>query len=467
MYSTLEWSPIRWPNGPKWNNPSTLDLVRGTPINCLIVTWNQARQKALQRLIDRGRREGLAFVGLIEDEADRSTGIASARAAGLSAVASEHSLPDSEFPVIPWVTRSNLTRQTPSTLITISDGVWPSIKMSADGEDNVVEAGPTGIPWVDSNGWFVRLARTLAPQKSIWVVADPPDERVPLRTESYMLAVADAAACGGRWVVSLDDDFSARLVAGNAPAISDWKKIINTLAFFEKHREWRDYESAGLLAVLSDFSGENEFLATETVNLLTRRHLPFRILAKSNAFSTSLEGLKAIFYPDREPPDSELRDALLGFVGGGGLLICPSACGTFASGSRPADQTHPRFEVRSLGAGRLAVAKDELLDPYVLAVDTHILMSRRNDLVRMWNAGSTNSYYFASSDGGKAVVQILNYASRPANYVSLRVLHPYHSGRLWTLQAEAPVPLQVVSGRKSAEFHLPSFSVCATLELEK
>ena len=92
MSLNAKWVPMRWPCGPieaarisksspaaselrktveGWTQPSALQLVRGTPINCLVVDWasgtadDEAQQAALRPLIAAGRELGLSFVGKV------------------------------------------------------------------------------------------------------------------------------------------------------------------------------------------------------------------------------------------------------------------------------------------------------------------------------------------------------------------------------------------------------------------
>ena len=84
------WVPMKWPCGPleiarrnksgsinadlkemleAWGQPAALELLKGTPINCLIVDWayggpeDSAQQRALKPLLEAGRRLGISFVG--------------------------------------------------------------------------------------------------------------------------------------------------------------------------------------------------------------------------------------------------------------------------------------------------------------------------------------------------------------------------------------------------------------------
>src|SRR5450755_4376379 len=94
----VEWTPFRWPG--TWKNPSALSLLRGTPINYI--------------LVDNGP----------EFESIRS----GARQEGLR-VADPAALPPG---------------------ISLVKGEWAGVRMSR-GSGGGASAGPTGVPWVNSN----------------------------------------------------------------------------------------------------------------------------------------------------------------------------------------------------------------------------------------------------------------------------------------------------------------------------
>lgn len=428
MLRPPDWIPMRWP--AEWRGVEFLRLIEGTPVNCLLATDPAG---GFARVAEEARRRGLAVVG-----------------------------PDDAM--VAGRGRLDLWRLSSSPVIAFTDNVWPSIKLSAKGEQDAVDAGPTGVPWIDSNGWFVQFARTVAPERTVWIVADPP-ERTVLSADSYQCAIADSAACGGRWVVSLDSRLREELAAGKLAALATWRSITRTLAFFETHKNWRTWQPMGVLGVLSDFAGPNEFLSMEALNLLSRRQLPVRIFDKSRVGAWAWDGVKSILYADREPPAPDLRQKLLAFVRSGGLLICPPACSMLIPGS-PGVENHPRFHVYRMERGRAAIAKTDFDDPYVLAADAHVLLGRRHDVIRTWNAGSIVLHCTAAPRGGRAIIQLVSYTHRPTEFVTVGAAGRWRSARFFSLGSDNPALLKPAAAGGMTEFHLPSLSVYGALELE-
>ncbi|MGA8151315.1 MAG: hypothetical protein WB952_10225 [Terriglobales bacterium] len=416
---------MRWPK--RWQNPSAVARLRDTRINCLLIEDDPA----LRSVIDEAQRNGMRVIH----------------------AASE----------IPGVT--------------VITGEWPGVRMSQSSNRDERSTGPTGLPWIDSNGWKVRLAAALNPQAIIWVDVEPKDPH----PGSYSLCFADAAACGGRWIISLDDPLAAGIDGDNKEALETWKDLTRAAEFFATHSYWSSFVDESVVGVVSDFSGDNEFMSNELLNLLTRTTEQYRIIPKNRFSASSLVGLQAVLYADSAAPTPELRKQVLDFVQSGGLLITGPGWGDLPGS--PADWDHPRFLCRLLGKGRIAVAKsDDAPDPYLLANDTVVLVSHQFDLLRFWDAGSVNAYLSVAPDRKRAVVQMVFYARELNGKVAMggpdtatvRVAGRYQTARLLTLdQLDQPMTsgesaahdVGMVIEKDAVELHLPNLSHYAAVEL--
>ena len=348
--------------------------------------------------------------------------------------------------------------------VTVVTGEWPGIKLTQSGELDLVSAGPTGAPWVDSNGWRVRLAATLHSGNDIWVDANPTAPR--LFPESYVLGVADAAAYGGRWIITLDERLAQDIAVQKQEALDTWKKLTTAAGFFSAHKAWPAFQPEAVLGVISDFSGENEFFSNELLNLVARSNQQYRILLRSQVSQASLAGLRAVLYSDTQAPSRDLRKQILGFVEDGGMLITGPNWGELTDLSSSGDG-YPGYSQRIVGKGRLAIAKDALADPFFVAHDATVLISHRYDLLRFWNGGAVASYYTMAPNRKEAVVQVLLYANGPPRSdVSLRVAGQYRAARLWTLDRPTAGKVDMETQKGAVELHLPAISQYAAVELE-
>lgn len=404
-------TPLRWPIA--WKDPSALALLKRTPVNCVLME----------------------------------------KSAGLEAVRAEAE--KSGFKVV--------ESSSPPENVSIVQGLWPGVKLSRAGGGNRASMGPTGVPWVDSNGWKVRLNATLHPGNAVWVEAAPQDPR--LSAESYVASVADAAVKGGRWIISLDERLAAGIAARQPEALETWKRVVGATRFFEAHPSWSAYRPEAILSIVSDFSGRNQFLSNEVVNLVDRSNQQYWIIPKNKVSADSFKGLRAILYPDVDPPAADVWQQMLSFVQAGGLLIAGPKWGEVPGASIKSEE-HPRFTLYSLGKGTLALSRANFSDPYLLASDSAVLISHRYELLRFWNGGAVRSYYTSTSNRKRALVQMIFYATRGADNTTVRIAGRYRTAKLWTLdQSEArAVPMELQ--RDALEVHLPRVAQYAAIELE-
>jgi hypothetical protein len=415
--------PMRWP--VQWRNPSALQRLSNTHINCLLIE----NPDPLRSVVEQAQRNKIRVIHAASDLRG----------------------------------------------ITVIKGAWPGAKLSRSGDRDSASSGPTGLPWVDSNGWKVRLAAALDPKSAVWIDVTPQD---PL-PESYQLCVADVAACGGAWIISLDDNLAAGIEHGDDQSAEIWRGLIESVEFFAAHNDWSGYARAAVVGVLSTFSGDNEAFSGEVLNLLSRTTEQYRVIPDENFSSTSLTDLRAVLCPDANPPRGSLRQHLTDFVQAGGLLITRSAWNGIPG--TPADWDHPRYDGHVLGKGRIAVAKSkDDVDPYLIANDTVALVSHRFDILRFWDAGSVNAYVSEAPDDGRAIVQMVFYAREmngkmaaggPEN-ASVRVAGRYRTAQLLTFD-KPPILLGQTNESgvgmlidvDSVELHLPPLSHYAGIEL--
>ena len=499
MAALSAWIPMRWLAGPldisqgekkegftakskevlqRWLDPSVLEMLRGTPVNCLVVSWaaglpaDAEQPKALAPLLDHGRSAGLSFVGLVEDQANQAAAVASARAVGLAAVIMEGEVPNAGLPILPLAARPHLPWNSSSPILVAKGNEWPGIASPGlNSQDwrrgaDLQAAGPTAEPWIDSNGWFLRLAKVYAPSKTPWLLFDPPGGGNVILADAYRRAIADSQSFCGRWVVSLDDALRANLAQKEQSGMETWKSIAGALAFFAKHSQWETNSPVGLVGVISDFSGSNEMIGTETLNLMVRSNVPFRIIEKSKLATAPLTGYKALISVDDAMPGPAARKRMLDFARqGGALLVSQSWKG---EGGTPTGAAHPRLDLRKLGEGKLAVCKDEAPDPYMVARDIHVLLSRVNDLSRFFNLSAFLSAHTAAPGGASALLQITNFASATrfsVNQVTVWFPQQYRAARMWTLGSETPVALKLEPENTGMDVQIPSISPYAAVEV--
>jgi hypothetical protein len=401
---------MRWPDS--WKDPAMLDLVKGTAIDFLLI----ANGDELAPVRSRAQQNGLQVAA-----------------------------PDAAPAGVRIVT-----------------GAWPGVQMRGGGGG--ASAGPTGVPWVDSNAWKIRLNRTLDPGVAVWVNA-PPAERAFITAASYLIAISDSAAYGGRWIITLDAPLVTGLAARKSESLATWKGLTAAAGFFAAHKNWPDYAPRAVVGVVSDFTGDNEFFSGELLNLMGRAGLHYRILPKDKISAQSFESLRAVSYTDASAPSADLRKQILAFVEAGGMLIAAPKWGPVA-GPPVTPVERPGFSMRTLGKGKIALADDDPVDPFSWAADANVLVSHRYDLVRFWNGGAACSYYTVAPGRKQALVHLLFYAMRGPDSATVRVAGKYRAARASTVDQPQVADMAMEAHGDAVEVHLPQVSQYVALELD-
>jgi hypothetical protein len=406
-----DWIPMRWPS--TWKDASALELVKDTGINCLLIE----KGKEFQAVISQAREQGFTVV-------------------------EPGSLPSE---------------------ITLVKGLWPGVRLGrTDGGDQFT-AGPTGEPWVDSNAWRIRLALARRPGQPVWVDASP---RKPwLFAESYLIGVADAAAYGARWIISLDEQLAAGIAGQKPESLLTWRWVTASTKFFATHPHWSTYQPEAVVGIVSSFSGKNEAFNNELLNLVARSNQQYRIILKDNVTGFLFDGLKALIYLDADAPAPALKEQIIPFVQAGGTLITGQMWGDLP-GTIEEKEQHPRYTVRVLGKGRLAALKNGPLDPYLVAQDSLVLISHRHDLLRFWNGGAVGSYMTMAPDRKRVLVQVLFYAGARGRQSTVRVAGQYRTAVLSTFAHPEPQTVEADIQKGGIELHLPPVPQYAAVELE-
>jgi hypothetical protein len=265
-------------------------------------------------------------------------------------------------------------------------------------------------------------------------------------------------------MVSLDPRLRGGLARQEADALSMWGEIGRGLAFFDEHRAWDRYRPVGHLGVVSDFSGDDEFMALEVLNLLSRQSTLYRIVEKGRALDESLDGLRAVLFIDEDPPEPELRRKLYSFTEEGGTLITPP--GWEERGTQIEHAWPPRFRVFDYGRGRLAVAREDIADPYILADDAQLLMSHRHDGVRLFNAMTAMFHYCLSEDGASGVLHLISFFNLFSGVpLTVWFRRDWASAHLWVPGAGEPGTAEWRPAETGVEFTLESVPDYGALEV--
>ncbi len=482
------WVPVRWTGGPleiawrtraktlpadaavrdalaRWYEPATLSLLEDSPANCLLVTWSAPadaaveaeQQKLVKVYAEAAHKRGLAVLGLVYAAGDASKIATDAARAALDGLVLEGDFSPG-FPaslrkaagsmlVVEIAKDAAPLRGKPAPIVAVV-GVAPSARNLAE---MGIRGAPSSEPWIQSNIWLVRSFALASPSPAVWISS---------RFESasavdYTRAVADAAAAGGRWIVSLDDALRAKLRARDASALQAWRSLSSYLRYAESHSAWRALAPYGNVGIVIDPASTKQDFSEEYLNLVTRRQVPYRLLARSELNAAAIATFHALVATELDPPSAPERKLLQEFAENGGLVIAGPSWGN-------APKTEPFVEIPA-GKGRVVVYKDP--DPETLARDLKELLSDDDLGVVPFNVPSVITLASGGAPGQPLVVQLVNYFDHPVEAITLRVAGKFSSARLETPEhAAVDLPLRDAEGK--TEVTIPTLLLWATVSMK-
>jgi hypothetical protein len=473
-----EWVPARWTGGPvevarrggnvpeaiaNWYEPATLELLKDTPVNCLLVTLSagvaaelEERQQQLVKEYARlAHDRRIAVLGVVYPGANPLAVAKAAKEAQVDGVVLDGELSGEAWGsvhavVIPIASDPAPARRSTARLVAVG-GVRPSAR---DLADMGIRAGPSSEPWIESNIWLVRSFRQGSAPRMVWVNQAPD----PSSVGDYIRCVADAAVAGGRWIITFDDELRTKMYNKDAGGLARWRAIAAYATFAEQHGEWRRFTPYGNLAIVLDTAGEYLDVSHEYLNLVARRQVPYRILERCRLDAASLAGFRALLAADLAPPSEKERALLREFAESGGLLIAGPSWG-----NPPAED--PYAEVH-LGKGRVVVYKDHPPDPEAVARDMLELLEPEVMGVTALNVPSVLTYASHAESGKRMLVGLLNYAGLPFDQtITIRVNGTYGNATLYTPE-NAPLALAVRTVKGRTQVSIPKLAVWGGLMFE-
>ncbi len=444
LAGAVDWVPVRWHT----TDPKSLDLVKGTVINCLLLEhaqWSPQFAKAAAEI-------GVATLGVVRPDTSSVDGAIDAKLDGvvlegdfdtLVAQRIRARLADSRLAVVELPMRSRMRLDSSDSVIGTFQGVWPGIRVEVDG---AAKAAPSGAPWIDTNMGFLRFVRASSPSM-IWIANLPPEKTV-IKAERYLQVICDAAVVGARWVVALDGDLSKRLFAGEPGAMEDWKRITRQLAFFESHPEWRKLQPAGQFALVQDV-GSGGLLSGGILDMIAVKHTPVRAVPARKLTGASMEGSKMAVNVDPGSLSDEQKEVLKRFTRGGGTLLTAP----------------PGWQFPTPKPGQITLGNEDVKVLDEIWKEMNTMTGRRNLGARLFNVSSMLSNLMQSSDGKSTVLQLVNYSDFPAEAVTVHVLGKFHSARLYSPDSP-PQTIPVYDNDEGTGIDIDKIAVSATLVLE-
>ncbi len=445
-----DWVPARW----RWLETKTLEWLRGTPVNCLLIDWDSQQKAQAAIFAGAAAEQGVATLAVIRPGGDPSEPARDAIRAKLTGVVLEGDFsPEvaqrvkaavSPAPLIELTMRSRMPLGSDAPIMGTYQGVWPGIPVM---EDGAAKAGPSGSPWINTNAGFLRAARAFGPSV-IWIANLPPPKTV-ITGENYDQVIGDAEMVGARWVIAIDDDLARRLHDGDKAAKDQWARITHQLDFYESHRDWHAFRPYGKLALVQGLN-DGALLSGGILDMIGARHTPVLLVPPERLRSEMLSGATMAVDVDAASLTPAQRDVLKAFTRAGGTLLTGPADWKESAATKPDQITLDDKQTKRL---------DDIWH------DINAMIGRGNLGVRLFNVSSMLTNLLVSGDGKQELVHLVNYSSYPVESVTVHALGEWHHAYLYTPEGPEKA-LEVYKVDEGTGVDIDRVNVSATVRLE-
>jgi hypothetical protein len=436
------WIPARWYS----HDPKSLELMRETPVNCLLLEQRDWEKP----FVDEAGLRGIATLGVIHPEDRAEDAARRAAALGMTGVVLEGDFLESTASAVErsgtltirLPSRANLDLRAP--LVGTYQGVWPGVQIQKDG---VAVSAPSGSPWIDTNAGFLRFVRTVA-GGPVWIANTPPRGAV-LTAARYLQAIADAESAGAHWVIALDEDTSQRLLSGDAKALDLWRKMGELLRFYASHPEWRAMRPFSTLALLED-ANSGAYLAGGIMDMLAAKHTTVRPVALRSMQPASMANATLAVNVDPAALTPTQQDALRAWTRAGNTLLTAPPGWKMPMPDDPKQISLNREQIARLGD---------------IWRELNSLIGSRNPGGKVYNAPGAISNVIAAAVGRPVVVHLVNYTNYPMEDVTVRFTGRFSSAKLLA-PGQPARDLEIFEEDGVTEITIPRFAVVAAVVME-
>jgi hypothetical protein len=323
-------------------------------------------------------------------------------------------------------------------------------------------SSPTEQPWIDSNLAMVEFGRAFRPTQTPlidfqWTLPDALQQQLGPGMDNYLLAVAEAGALHSDLILNLHPNFEKALLRGSEEGWAAWKRIAQYVEFYraEGQRPVALQASVGVITNHYDDS-------YETMNLMARHNIPFRVLAPDRLTTESLQDLNLVVVFAQ--PDEGATRQLAGFVKHGGVAILVSLRNPFPGLSSDAIQARNNSAPDTTGRGKVIALADGVGDPGAFARDVRRLLGDEHLPISLWNASTTIAIPYQLPGTSTATVELLNYSADPMP-VQVRIQGTYSVLRYETPEGGCCDGVTATHQRGFTQFEVPRLKIGGRVHL--
>ena len=364
---------------------------------------------------------------------------------------------------IPTLAVEELNRDPLASPVAVNWGVWPG----AQGRDPDVASATRGF-WIDANGSRVAYLRALHPGSTCLLAYLPnaaagvkPDRVVPFGT--LELALAEAWAAGGNYVLALEPRYRDALLSGDEKAMAAWRSLGQTARWLREHASLFRQPPLPTVTVLVDHGDAS----AEVANLMFRQCVSPALEPASNPPPPDPLRRLVVVAAGIDAPTPAIAARILDHARAGAIVVVDDLAekAWWRLGALERVKSQEDRDFYALGKGQV-VAYQQLGDPGELALDVVDLVTQAHRPTRLWNCpGGIALATSAPSSGpvsGRALLLVVNY-SRPVDQPVLARIRGNFTGASVLRPEHPPVDVKVAKRGTNSEVAIPELARLAVV----
>ncbi|RPI25968.1 MAG: hypothetical protein EHM61_12950 [Acidobacteria bacterium] len=288
-------------------------------------------------------------------------------------------------------------------------GHFPGIlSNSVQKKDGVLQiAAASSQPWIESNQAAAEILKQVHPGNSFLYYSWPEDVGQPASVENYLLAIAEAGACGTDLILPLGREFQESLVLRKPDAERQWRQIAAYIEAYSRHQP-RDYRRPdNVVVVAEDFENWHELL-----KLLSRYNVPFQLVPRRGLTDCPASTPRGLVLFLAVPDSSEIKRLEDLLNRGFSAFVTLEAKGRLHWSKKPsALQESDDSASYRLGKGRVVELYGSGIDPNALALDVRRILGNERRPIQLWNALTVLASLYREESG--VLLYLTNYALSP------------------------------------------------------
>ena len=363
----------------------------------------------------------------------------------------------------------SIHRASPNAMVALTNGLWPGVSRGPSQGQDEFTASATQAPWVDANGYWIGILRSLYPNRPA-LLGYLPDEKAGVKPDALLpyrsleLALVEAWVNGGNYLLALEPRYHARLLRGEANAITAWRQLGRTAHWLRQHISlFRQATFPGITVLVEADEG-----LAEIINLLYRQNVSPALASAADPPEPDPLRRLALVAVSIHPPGEIGRRILRHAQAGTSVVVdAPGEDAWWRDPQLKLVRSQEDRDFYSLGRGQVVAYREPISDPSEFPFDVIDIVTQKRRAARLWNAPTVIALATSCPPGtnhGRALLHLINYGSRLDSEVLAAIQGSYSSATLLRPEA-APLPLPTARRGTATEVRIPELECVGVVVL--